>query len=307
MKDKIKNRKKIKKISASLWSFFRAMLFIGLGFVLLYPILYMLSIAFRPVEQMSDPSVIWIPKSLTLQNFREVSEVMDMPGTFFNSVIIAVGAAVLQVASTALTGYALARFRLKECKILFFIVLFSIIVPAQTLAVPTYLIFKNFSFFGLFKINLLNTMGVYLVPAALGMGIKSGLFIFVFRQFFKGLPTELEEAAKLDGCGVFGTFTRIMLPLSTTSMLTIFIFSVVWHWNDYYYGTMYMSDVKTIATSLATLKMSLKSIGVEIFDPYELVTRLQSGCFILIVPVLILYIFVQKKFIEGVERTGITG
>ena len=300
-------RKSARKFSKLLWSFFRAMLFIGLGFVLLYPIIYMLSVAFRPVEQMSDPSVIWISKSFTLNNFKEVFQVMDMPRTFFNSVIISIVSAMLQVMSCTLTGYALARFKLKESGIVFFIVLFSIIVPMQTLTVPTYLTFKNFSFFGLFPVNLLNTMGVYFLPAALGMGLKSGLFIFVLRQSFKGLPTELEEAAKLDGCGVFGTFIRIMIPLSVTTMLTIFIFSVVWHWNDYYYGTMYMSGIKTLATSLANLQMSLKSIGIEIFDPFELVTRLQSGSFVLIVPVLTLYIFIQKKFVEGVERTGITG
>ena len=118
---------------------------------------------------------------------------------------------------------------------------------------------------------------------------------------------ELDEAARIDGCGAFGTFVRIMVPLSRPSYLTVFLFSLVWHWNEYYTSTMYMGAIPTMATALASLKMSLKAQDVQIFDPFELVTRLQSGCFLMIMPLLIMYIFLQRFFIEGVERSGITG
>ena len=308
----------VKKGTAILWAFFRTMLFIGLGFVLLYPLIYMVSIAFRPVSDLSDPSVIWIPKSLTLENFPAVLSAMNFPKSFFITLLIAGVCPVLQMISCSLAGYGLARFRLPERNVLFAMVIFTIIVPIQTMNIPMYVQFKSFDFAGILKLagsiagkelrpNLLDTLGVYFLPSMLGMGIKSGLFIFVFRQFFRGLPVELEEAALIDGCGVFRTFTKVMLPISGPSYLTVFLFSFVWHWNEYYYSIIYMSGIRTLATGLATLNLSLKSEGVQIFDPFELVTRLQSGCFVMIVPLLLLYIFMQRYFIEGVERTGITG
>jgi multiple sugar transport system permease protein len=315
---KAKLKHKEKKAAKIIWSVFRMFLFIGLGFVLMYPILYMISISFRPVSEVSDPSIVWIPKTLTLSNFYDVLKVMKFPDTLFTTLSISVGSAILQVISCSLAGYGLARFKLKEGGVLFAIVIFMIIVPMQTLTIPTYIGFKNFDFWGIgtlvkgitgvdIKINLLDSMMVYFLPSALGMGLKSGFFIFVFRQFFRGLPIELEEAALIDGCGAFKTFIKVMVPISATSFLTVFLFSLVWHWNEYYYSIMYMSSVKTLATSLATLSLSLKSIGVDIFNPFQLTTRLQSGCFIMIVPLLILYIILQKYFVEGVERSGITG
>ncbi len=202
--------------------------------------------------------------------------------------------------------------------LLFAIVIFSIIVPMQTLILPTYAGFKNFDIFGILglvntvsgvdlRVNLLDTLWVYILPSLFGMGIRGGLFVFIFRQAFRGMPKELEEAAAIDGCARFKTFYRIMVPMSGSTYLTVFLFSFVWHWNEYFYSTMYMGSVKTLATGLATLSLSLKAVGVQIFDPFELTTRLQAGCFIMIVPLLVMYIFLQKYFVEGVERTGITG
>lgn len=300
------------------WSVFRCLLFIGLGFVLLYPILYMVSVAFRPVEELNDPSVIWIPKTLTLANFPAVMEAMGMPRTLLMTILIAFGSPLMQMVACSLAGYGLARFRFPERGLWFGVVIFTILVPLQTLAIPSYINFKYFDCFGLFglihtlggpdlRMNLLNTVWVYFLPSLLGMGLKSGLFVFVFRQFFRGLPTELEEAARIDGCGAFQTFARIMVPISGACYLTVFLFSLVWHWNEYYYSNLYMGGLPTMATSLASLKMSLKAQGVQIFDPFELVTRLQSGCLLMVTPLLLIYIFLQRYFIEGVERTGITG
>ena len=307
-----------KRAGRILWSAFRLFLFVGLGFVLMYPLLYMISVAFRPVVELSDPSVIWIPKTLTLENFYPVLKAMDFPRSFLVTLFLALVCPLFQMASCSLAGYGLARFRLPERGLLFVIVLLTIIVPIQTLNIPMYIQFKQFDILGVLKLggmitgselrpNLLDSIWVYLLPSLLGMGLKSGLFIFVFRQFFKGLPVELEEAALIDGCGVFRTFLRVMLPISGPSFLTVFLFSFVWHWNEYYYSVMYMSGIQTLATGLASLNQSLKIEGVQIFDPFELVTRLQSGCFIMIVPLLIVYLIMQRYFIEGVERTGITG
>ena len=315
---KAKQRRILAKNMGRLWSFFRAMLFVGLGFVLLYPVLYMISVAFRPVSELSAPDIVWVPKTLTLSNFRDVFKVMEVKTTLFTTVFISLGSALLQIASCSLAGYGLARFDFKERKLLFAVVVFTVIVPMQTLTLPTYANFRQFDVLGIgfllekitgqsIRPNLLGNMLVYFLPSAFGMGLKSGLFIFIFRQFFKSLPMELEEAALIDGCGAFKTFLKIMVPGAGGAFLTVFLFSLVWHWNEYYYSVMYMGNVKTLATALASLRLSLRSIGVEIFDPMALVTRLQSGCFIMICPLLILYIVLQKYFVEGVARSGITG
>ena len=293
------DRKHQTKLLRFVWSFFRALLFIGIGFVLLYPILYMVSIAFRPTAEITDPGIIWIPKTFTLENFPTVAKVMQFPGSLYNTLYVSIVSAVLQLVSCSMAGYGLARFKFKENKLLFGIVIFSIIVPMQTITIPTFLQFKD--------LGILNTEWVFFLPSMLGMGLKSGLYVFVFRQAFKGLPGELEQAALIDGCGPYQTFLRVIIPNSGGVYLTIFLFSFVWHWNDYYYSFSYMATKRTMATALATLRTSLQSAGVEVYDPFELVTRLQVGCLLMIVPLLLIYIVLQRYFVQGVERSGITG
>jgi multiple sugar transport system permease protein len=179
--------------------------------------------------------------------------------------------------------------------------------------------FKNFDFFGInwligkitggpTSMNILNTRFVFYVPSLLGMGLKSGLFIYVYNQFFRGLPKELEDSALIDGCGAFRTFTSIMMPNAKPVLLTVLLFSIVWHWNDFFYSSMYLDQQPTVATALAGLSQSLGKIrGLNIYDPYELVTRMQAGSLIAILPLLLMYIFLQKYFTESIERTGIVG
>jgi len=310
------HRLKINKGSSALWAVFRFILLIGISFVLLYPVLYMISIAFRPGIEVTDPSIIWIPKTFTFDNFPAVVKSMELPGSLYATLLVAIVSAVLQLISCSMAAYGLARFRFFEKNILFVFVILSIIVPMQALTIPTYINFKDLDIlrilsFGLLndgiEINLLGKLWVFYLPSAMGMGLKSGLFVFIFRQFFRGLPSQLEQAAKIDGCGAFRTFVRIIMPLSGSVYLTVFLFSFVWHWNDYYYSVMYMGGTKTMATALATLRTSLASQGVQIYDSIDLITYLQTGCLVMIVPLLVIYLFAQRFFIQGIERTGITG
>lgn len=309
---------KLHKVARFMWSVFRTMIFIGLGFILLYPVIYMLSIAFRPVEEVMDPGIVWIPKHLTLDNFKTTVKVMDYPVALFNTVTIGVFSAMMQVVSCAVAGYGFARFKFKERNMLFALVLFTILVPPQTITIPTYLQYKNFDVLGILgfigrltgngiALNLLDSRLAFYLPSLLGMGIRSGLYIYVYRQFFRGMPKELEDAALIDGCGAFKTFTRVMLPNAKAVILTVFLFSIVWHWNDYYHAAMYLSSKLTIATSLANLRQSLKTQGINIYDPFMLVTRMQMGSLLTILPLLILYTFTQKHFTESIERSGIVG
>jgi multiple sugar transport system permease protein len=138
----------------------------------------------------------------------------------------------------------------------------------------------------------------------LGVGLRAGLFIYIFRQFFRGLPKELEDAAYIDGCGPFSTFIRVMVPNSFQAILTVLILSVVWHWNEYYLTSMFFLNKWTIATSLTGMTNHLNDTNL---NPYAFVTKMQAGSLLSILPILLMYLVLQKYFTESIERTGIVG
>ena len=196
----------------------------------------MVSTAFRPNAEMNDPSIVWIPKSFTLDNIKQTATVMKFDifsgfaakdNTIINTVYLNVISSVLQVLTCSITGYGFARFKFKGRNVLFAIVLLMIIVPPQITTIPLYLQFAYFKLFGIIplysggeQLSLINSGLTMYLPALFANGIKAGLFIYIFRQFFRGLPKELEDAAYLDGCGPFETYVKIMVPNAKTSFGT---------------------------------------------------------------------------------------
>lgn len=318
-----------KAIFDKVWPVFRFLILFGLCFVICYPLIYMFSTAFRPSVQMTDPSVIWIPKSFTLKNITQTWDVMDFGPTLLNTIKINLVCSVLSVVTCALTGYGFARFDFKGKGFLFAIVIMQIIVPPQITVIPTYLQWAFFKLAGIIPalaangattfmgiriqdggyISLIDHSIVMYAPAILANGIKSGLFIFIFRQFFRGLPKELEDAAYLDGCGPIKTFIRVMVPNASSSFLTVFLFSIVWYWNDYYISSTFFINNHTVALALQKLSTTLDA---QLFNNANVGTRkkivwLESGCLLTIAPILIMYIFLQKHFTEGLARSGLVG
>lgn len=309
-----------KYIKKHLWTITRTLLIIGLSYVLLYPLIYMLSTALRPYEQILDPSVVWIPKSLTLENFRQAARLMRYFTTFANTIKLTVVSSVLTIISCGLAGYGFARFKFKGREILFAGVILSLIVPPQVYMTPSYLEFRFFDGFGLlnvlsaiigkdYTVNLIgNALSVYL-PAVFGMGLRSGLFIYIFRQFFRGIPMELEEAAYIDGYGAVRTFIKVIVPNAVPAVVTVFLFSIVWYWNDYYTMEVFMNTQPTLSVVLSELRYRILndlSLTQQV-DEYLYITWVQAGCLLTISPILIIYMFFQRYFIESVERTGIVG
>lgn len=143
----------------------------------------------------------------------------------------------------------------------------------------------------------------------MGNGIRAGLMIFIFRQFFKGLPKELEDAAYLDGCGSLRTFVQVMIPNASSSFLTVFLFSVVWYWSDYYVSSTFFTKNQTIALMLKNLStlLSQQLFNNADVSPREQIVWMEAGCLISILPILIMYVFLQKYFTEGIERSGLVG
>ncbi len=258
---------------------------------------------------MNNPSVIWIPQNFTLNVIKDTIKAMDFGNTLKNTLFLNVGCSLVQVCSCAVTGYGFARFSFKGKKFLFGIVIMMIIVPPQVISLPLYTQFMNFGIKGLFTVNLIDSMLTMYLPALTANGIRSGLMILIFRQFFKGLPKELEDAACIDGCGPFRTFVTVMIPNAIPAFLTVFLFSFVWYWNDHYMSSVFFTNTKTIALVLKNLDSELKknlfnTVTVQLSSREQIVWK-EAGCLISIAPVLLIYIFLQKHFTEGIVCSGL--
>ncbi len=296
------------------WPIFRFLILFGLGFVILTPLIFMITYGFRENRDMNDPTVMWIPRHLTLKIMDQTIGAMGLKnGIFnnnplFNTFVLNIGCSVCQVITCAITGYGFARFKFKGRNALFAIVILMILVPTQIVSIPLYDTFRYF-LFG--SVNLIDSMLVMYLPALMANGIRAGLMIFIFRQFFRGLPKELEDAAYLDGCGPFMTFIKVMVPNASSSFLTVFLFSIVWYWNDFYIASMFFTNKQTISTVLnnlnGTLNKAIFNNANANISAREKIVWLQAGCLISITPMLILYACLQKHFTEGIERSGLVG
>lgn len=305
----IKKYKRKKFVSDAVWPIVRFIIVFGLCFVILYPIIYMISTALSPQAEMNDPSRIWIPKQVIFTNITDAWKAMDYGTTFGFTLLVNGVSSLLQVISCAITGYGFARFKFKGQNLLFAIVILMIIVPPQILSLQQKTQFQDFPLG-----SLLNTPFVMYLPAIFANGLRAGLFILIFRQFFKGLPKELEDAAYLDGCGPLKTFVVVMVPNAVSSFITVFLFSIVWYWNDTFMLPMFYSSS---GSSNKTIAMKISDVGdimiTHLFGKADGATKaevmvwLEAACLLAIIPILLIYIFLQKYFTEGIERSGLVG
>lgn len=290
-----------KRIRTFLWAVCRAVILFGFFYLMFYPLLYMVSTVFRDAQDFRDPSIYWITKHYSLDNLHYAIEYLDYWKNLLYSSEIAIGSAILQTVSCALAGYSFARFKFRGKKIAFVIMITTIIVPPQTTLLSLFSVIRD--------MNLLNTAGAFWVQAALGSGLRSGLFVYIYYQFFRGLPTDLEHAASIDGCNPLGTFFKVMLPNVVPGIVTVFFFSTVWHFNDNFV-TKYLSLEKpTLAFALDNFRSTIEiaSSSTLKFDIMTAQGIVQAGSLITLLPLLILYFFLQRQLREGVARTGIVG
>jgi len=292
---------------------------IAIGYVVLIQLIYMCSYAFRVPEDVNDASVVWVPKVFTLSNFKVVIDALEYFSTFFNTVTVQVLSGLIEVFTCSIAAYGFARHNFKGKKFFFSIVILMILIPPQMTAVSMSLNYAYFDLFGILngigkligtdiRPNLLNSGMVFWLPSIFGVGLRSGIMIFIYIQFFKGLPKELEEAAWIDGAGPIKTFLRIAVPSSGVVFLTVSIFSIVWHWNDYYLAAMYMTNNQPLAVALANLPSLLASLGMStgIMNTVS-GSVIMACCLMFITPVLIMYVILQRKFVKSIDRVGITG
>jgi multiple sugar transport system permease protein len=277
-----------------------------LAFVFIFPFIHMIITSLKSPSDLVDITVKWLPNSLDLDNYRIAFNALAYKQYFINSVIITTLGTLGHVLACSFIAYGFARYDFPGKNILFPIVIFTLIVPIQSIIFPLYIQYS--------KLGWLNTYIPLTLPTYFGFGLRGGLFIFLYRQFFMGLPYEMEEAARIDGCGSFSIFWRIVLPISKSSMLVSTVLSMVWHWNDYFEPSIYLTKplMSMLPSRLPGLysMLSAEQVAEQLTDGSQIIyneAMVLAATFLVIVPILIVYSILQRKFMEGVERSGLTG
>ncbi|MBB6671609.1 carbohydrate ABC transporter permease [Cohnella nanjingensis] len=284
-----------------LYRVFIYLFLIGLSFVFLYPFLFMVTTSFKSVNDLIDPTVHWIPKDFDVKSYFNAYALLHYLPYFKNTVLMTVLSVLGQVISCAFVGYGFARFNFPGREVLFGLAMFTMIVPPQTIIIPMFVEYK--------ELHWINTYLPMIVPSFFAHGLRGALFVFIFRQFFRGLPVELEDAARVDGCGVFKTFFRIVVPIVTPPLLVTAILSTVWHWNDFFEPAIYIVDRAkfTLPMMLPLLGESMnKATGGTVTSNIDQST-IMAACMLVILPIVIMYFEVQRYFMKSIERSGIVG
>ncbi|MBN2220907.1 MAG: carbohydrate ABC transporter permease [Vallitaleaceae bacterium] len=284
-------------------------LLISIGFVYLYPLLYMFITSFMSLDDLLDTSVKWIPSKMYLKNFKDALMVMDFKTNIWKSLYIPIVPTLIQVAVCAVVGYGFARYRFFGKNIFMALMLFTFILPPQVTMMPTYVLYTDLKFLG--------SMKAFVIPALLGQGFKSAIFILIYYQFFKQIPKSLLEAAQIDGAGHWKSFFRIALPSAVPAIIVVFLFSFIWYYNETYLVALYLNNSGLKGGSkLTTLLIELQNFEQSYSTIYpateNTVNRLNeairmAGTMVSIAPLLAIYALLQKHFVESVDRTGITG
>ena len=340
-----KERLKAKYLSAyffknTAWYIFRLLLLIGIAFVVLQPFYTMIIKSIMGPTDFLDKTVAKVPKTLSLAIYKGVIVDLEYFKVFFLTLALSLGCALLQTLAACLVGYGLAKFKFRGNKVVFFAVILTLVIPHGTIQAALFDRFRYFDVLGILTffsggartgigfldgilskikilpfpegINLLDTVVPLLLLSVCGLAFKNGLYIFLMRQFFRGVPDELEESAYLDGANTLRTFMQVIIPLSVPMMITVFLFAFCWQWTDDFYIPMFYLSKQPALMSYLTKELplaSLKSVYTNITQSSGAYLKaMEYGCGMMVcTPLIILYLFCQKQLVQGIERSGIVG
>ena len=284
-----KEKKKGKEVRTSLVAYFFLLL---LGILMVYPLIWMFFGSFKANDEIFG-SLRLLPKAFSLDGYLkgwEGSGQFDFGVFFINTFALVVPTVVFTVVSSALVAYGFARFHFPMKKILFMLMISTLMLPNAVIIIPRYILFKN--------LHWLNSYLPFTVPALFAC---YPFFVFMMVQFYRGLPKELDESALIDGCGPLTILLRILLPLSKPALFSATIFQFIWTWNDFFNSLIYINSIKKFPVSLA-LRMSIDSTGGVVGWNQVLAMSVLA-----ILPPVALFFFAQKYFVEGIATTGIKG
>ena len=308
-------RAKVKKTAVSVA---RGLLLFGLCFMIIQPMLTRFGTSLMEERDLYDSTIVLLPRNPTLENYKIVFDLTNFPVSMLNTLWTALLVSVFQVASSTLVAYGFARYDFPLKKFWFGCVVALIIIPPQTIATALYMNFQRFDIFGIFTaitgkpLNLHGSVTPYVLMSMTCMGLKNGLYIYMLRQYFRGIPKSLEEAAYVDGCGTMHTFVRIMLPDAVPTIMSCFLFSFVWQWTDLFYTRNFLTTTSRpiFSTELSTIVSRMSryfsnDASKPIIVPAGRQQQLISiGVLICCIPLVILYIFTQRTFVKSIALSG---
>ncbi len=275
------------------------MLLIIIGFVYLFPIIKMVTYSLKDLSDLVNPVVEWIPTKIYLENYRTSLIVLGYGKTLLFSLTVTLVPALLQTITTSITGYALAKFKVWGRRIVFILILVTYLLPQQVYMIPKFVLFDRF--------GILESAWSIIFPATFGQGLSSAIFILIFYQFFRMQPIALDESAEIDGANPYQIFFRIGVPLALPAYLTSFLFSFVWYWNETYISSLFLgTDLYTLQLKLLNFQSQFNlAQGISQTMTNEAIRY--AATMLIILPVLLVYVIMQKWFVEGIDRTGVTG
>lgn len=319
LKAKFLNMFFLKKV---IFLIFKLVLLFGVSFVILFPYISKIFGSFMSPSDFKDVTVILISKNPTLDQYKYIITENGYFSAFLNTFLLSLSISLIQTVVCALVAYGLAKFKFKGNNLVFFLVIFTMMVPQESLRFSMRMFFKLFGSsspigallegMGVIEMGFTNTLIPLYLLAITGLGFKNGLYIFLLRQFFRGVPDELEESAYVDGSNTFRTFFTIIIPLAIPMLVTVFIFSFAWEWTDDYYTSIFFEpgywntkDHLVFMSSITGVPASLKA-GTKNLEAYA--SAITGTATILIaLPLILAYLFVQNFIVQGIERSGIVG
>jgi multiple sugar transport system permease protein len=306
---------------------FRFLLLLGISYVILYPFASkIMQSVFSPVD-LIQTDVLLVSKYPTLDTYKYLITENSYLEALFNTALLSLMCAVIQTFVCAFIGYGFAKFKFKGNGLVFIFVLFTLLVPHKVIASALVQHFVNFDFLGILEATVYKWFGMntglqgtyapFVLMSATGLGFKNGLFVLIFRQFYRGIPDELEEASYVDGYGVFKTFFRIILPCSVHMLITVFILSFSWQWTDIFYTNLFLPNSDTILLTStkfwSTMPVTLKDISESVIGGNMTATNsfsaivMNTAGMLVVAPLIILYLFCQRYLIQGIEHSGFGG
>ena len=347
----LKERMKAKYLSMNfvtnvIWYVFRLLLLIGIAFVILKPFYTIVMRSLMAPENFVDTTVVNVPRSFSVAIYKSIIVDLGYFKVFFLTLALSLACAVLQTISCALIGYGVAKFKFKGSKLIFLLVVLTLAIPHGTMQSAIFYRFQHLDVFGIFNflaggartgiagidavlakikilpdsfvggISTIKSVVPIILLSATGLAFKNGLYVFMLRQFFRGVPDELEESAYLDGANTLRTFVQVILPLSIPMLITVFLFAFCWQWTDDFYIPLffmgnrpalitYLPSFQSVPASLVALFKEATSMSYTGTSYPQAITY---GCGLMAcAPLIILYLFCQRYLVQGIERSGIVG